>query len=82
MYEDLAAAENRVVGLKQLLRGLEADAVARVYIAEDAEEHLKERIRGAARGRGVTVETVPSMEELGEVCGIEVSAACAAILRK
>ena len=81
MFEELKNAENKVVGLKQLLRELEADNVVCVYIAEDAEAHLKEQIRGAIGERDVNVVDAGSKSGLGKVCGIEVSAACAAILK-
>ena len=44
MFEELKNAENKVVGLKQLLRGLAADDVSVVYIADDADRHVKEQI--------------------------------------
>ena len=82
MHEELKNAENRVVGLKQLLRELEACTVDCVYVAEDADEHVKRKIAEAIGGREIQVVSVPTMEELGSVCGIDVSAACAAILKQ
>jgi large subunit ribosomal protein L7A len=80
--KDLEAAPNRVVGLKQLLRELEADNVARVYLADDTESHVKEKIRAALADRDVRVVAVNRMDGLGAACGIKVSAACAAILKE
>ena len=81
MYDELKNAENKVVGLKKLLRGLDADDVSAVYIADDAEEHIKERILEAIGEQDIHVVYVESMRELGRQCGIEVSAACAAIIK-
>ncbi|WP_066649187.1 ribosomal L7Ae/L30e/S12e/Gadd45 family protein [Christensenella timonensis] len=80
MYEELKNAENRVVGLKQLLRSLEEGAVLTVYLADDAEEHVKERVLHAIGEMEVHIVNVETMKELGEVCGIDVRAACAAII--
>lgn len=82
MHDELKNAENKVVGLKQLLRELEADTVACVYIAGDAEEHVREKITEAIGAKEIHVVFVDTMEELGGVCGIDVSAACAAILKQ
>lgn len=80
MYEELKNAENKVVGLKQLLRSLEAEEVLSVYLADDADEHVKERVLQAIGEKEVHIVNVETMEELGDVCGIDVRAACAAII--
>ncbi len=81
MQEELKNASGRVVGIKQLLRGLEADEVACVYLAEDAETHVQEKVKAAAQKEMVRVVLVGSMAELGETCGIDVGAACAGVLK-
>lgn len=80
MFEELKNAENKVVGLKQLLRGLAADEVVVIYLADDAEEHVKDQILSAVGDKDIHIINVDSMQELGAQCGIDVSAACAAIL--
>ncbi|MDL2237147.1 ribosomal L7Ae/L30e/S12e/Gadd45 family protein [Christensenellaceae bacterium OttesenSCG-928-K19] len=82
MLDELKNAQNKVVGLKQLLRELEADNVVCVFVADDAEVHLKEKISTAVPGGHVKIAAVESMDKLGETCGIEVGAACAGILKK
>ena len=82
MLDELKESKNRVVGFKQLLRELDADAVACVFVADDAEDHLKEKIFAAIGSSDINIVEVESMEKLGETCGINVGAACAAILRK
>lgn len=81
MYEELESAPNRIVGLKQLLRELENETVQRIYIADDADLHVKGKIRKAVNGRAIEIIGVDSMEMLGGICGIDVGAACAAILK-
>ena len=68
----------RVVGAKQVKRALEAGRVLRVFLASDADPRVTEPIAEACAEKGVKVETVPSMKELGKACGISVGAAVAA----
>ncbi|MEF9987554.1 MAG: ribosomal L7Ae/L30e/S12e/Gadd45 family protein [Christensenella sp.] len=81
MFEKLENAPNKVVGLKQLLRGLLNDEVTTVYIADDADDDLKKRVMEAIGEKDIHIVSVESMLELGTACGIDVGAACAAILK-
>lgn len=81
MIEKLKNAKNRVVGLKQLLRGLEADEIGVVYLADDADGSLKTRVLEAIGGRDISVVRVESMRVLGTECEIDVGAACAGIIK-
>lgn len=63
------------VGLKET-RKVVLSGAERVYIAEDAPERIIEEIRNIA---GDKLNFVPSMRELGRMCGIDVKASCAAI---
>lgn len=81
MFDELIDEEKRIVGTKQLLKALRKDEVAMVFVAEDAEEHVKERIVKAIGEKDVHLVYADSMEQIGEACGIDVGSACAAILR-
>lgn len=70
------AWKSRIVGMKQVLRALEADEVA-----ADAETRIRERVEAACAAHAVEVRHVPSMRELGRMCGIDVGAACAGEMR-
>ena len=72
--EDLKNSVSRVVGTKQVLRGLKSGTLAKVYVANDADTFLYQRIVRAA-------ERVPTMKELGLLCGVEVASAAAGIAR-
>ena len=78
--EALKKQKNRTVGVKQTLRALEKESVLRVYVAKDAEAHVVRPILEMCRNQGIVVLEVPTMEELGKACGIEVGAAVAALL--
>lgn len=68
-----------VVGTKQVLRGLEQNEFSCVYIAQDADDALKRRIRAACEAASVSVSDAESMKQLGEWCRIDVGAACVGV---
>jgi len=68
------------VGLRTTLRAVESGKAVQVFIAEDADVFVTRRIQEACTGMNVPYERVPSMKELGMSCGVEVKAACAALV--
>lgn len=78
--ETFKHAKKKTVGLKQTQRALEKGQVRRVYIASDAEAHVIRPILEMCTTHHVEHIEVPTMKELGKVCGIEVGTAVAAIL--
>lgn len=79
--EMLKAAADRVVGSKQVIRGLRAGTLSRVYIAEDADTFLFQQVVRASEDAGVPAVRVSTMKELGHACGLEIGAAAAGICR-
>ncbi len=79
--EMLKNAARRVVGTKQVLRAVKAGTAARIYVAEDADTFIFQRVVRAAEGARIPTVRVKSMKELGQVCGVETSAAAAGILK-
>jgi len=77
----LRFARKRAVGSRQTVKAIERGAATTVFVATDAEEHITRPVVDMCQRRGVEVVYVPSMIELGRACGIQVGAACAAILR-
>lgn len=71
---------NRVIGTKQVKRALSRGIATKVFIAEDAEPHIVRPIIDMCREKGIEVEYVPTMAELGRACGIEIGSASAAIV--
>ena len=78
--ELLRGGANKVVGTKQVLRALKTGSLQRVYVANDADTFLFQQVIRAAEAAGVPAVRVASMKELGEACGVEVSAAAAGLL--
>ena len=61
-----------VVGVKQSQKAIARDQAAGVLIAQDADEHVTGPVKDLCGAKGITVETVPTMQELGKACGIHV----------
>ena len=79
--ERLKAGGKKVVGMKQVLRAVKAGTLTRAYVANDADTFIFQQVVRAAEDAGVPCVRVPSMKELGMVCGVEVPAAAAGLLR-
>lgn len=74
-------SSDKVVGLKQVLKLGDSGSLCRIYIAQDADEGVKDALIKAAKKNSIECVFCPSKKELGEVCGIDVSAACAGVLK-
>ena len=81
MPERLGKKSMRVVGARQVIRSLRAGTVCEVFLALDAAPHLRQEIEGAAREAGAPVHTVATMEELAQLCRVDVPSAAAGIVR-
>ena len=79
--EALRASERRVVGTKEVLRAIKAGTASRVYVANDVDTFLYQRIVRAAETARIPVTRVERMKDLGEACGVQVSAAAAAVIK-
>ena len=79
--EDIKAAK-KVIGAKQTVKAVENGLAQRVFLAEDADLRFTKPIIAVCQSHSVNVEIVPTMTELGKVCGIEVGAAAVAIVKK
>ena len=75
----LLASSSKVVGTKQVLRGISEGTIGCVIVAEDADCALKSRVVGAAECAGIAIACAPSMAWLGKAAGIEVGAAAVGI---
>lgn len=73
--------DNKVVGVKQVKRALNANNVEAVFIAEDAESKVTDEIARLCDEKHVQLIYVDTMKELGNACKIDVNAATAALLK-
>ena len=77
----LTQAGRRVVGTKQVLRAVEEDRAARVFLGKGADGFIYHRLNALCEERHVPVTVVDSMQELGKLCQVDVKAASAAVLK-
>lgn len=66
------------VGLKETKKAIK-NGCESVYVAEDAPSFIVEEVEKTA---GDKLKKVPTMKELGRLCGIDVKASCAAVRSK
>ena len=72
----------QVVGLRETTKRLRQDRVQVLYLAQDADVGLIAPLAELARQKGCEIVQVPTMAELGRAVGIEVGAACAALIKE
>ena len=70
----------KVVGTKQAKRALNDGRAKKLFLAADADPRVTEPLERLAKEKGVPVEEISSMKELGAACGIAVGSAAAALL--
>lgn len=71
----------KTVGVKQTRRAVREGTALRVFLAEDAEEHIRLPMLELCRECGVPVSSGGTMAELGAACGIDIGASVAAALK-
>ena len=81
MFEDLKNHKH-IVGIKQSTRAVEADNVRAAYVARDADDTVIQPFAQLCASRLVPITMVESKKALGELCGIEVDAAVAVVLKQ
>lgn len=79
-YQRLVAATRKVVGMKQSMRAVQRGEARVVFVAGDADSRVVAPLYRLCEEKGVEIIIVPTMEELGRACQIEVGSAVAAIL--
>ncbi|ERI93020.1 hypothetical protein HMPREF1982_01955 [Clostridiales bacterium oral taxon 876 str. F0540] len=71
----------KVVGIKQSLKAINNGEVKSLYVASDADTKLIEPVLKLAQQNSLEVNYVKTMKDLGKLCGIDVGAATAVILK-
>ena len=72
----------KVVGIKQSIKAIKSGEAKAVYTAIDAEAKLIEPVLKLAKENSLELVYINTMKELGKLCGIDVGAATAAILKE
>ena len=81
-YGMLQSLNNKrcVVGSKQLKKAVKAGRARYVFLAENADPAVTEPLAILCTANHIQITWVPSMAELGRVCGIEVGAAAVTVV--
>ena len=69
------------MGIKQSTKSLKSREGKTLYVAKDAQAELIKPVVDLANVMNVEIQYVDTMKELGKLCGIDVGAAVALILK-
>lgn len=69
------------VGYKQTLRALAQNRAKKVFLSDDCDVKLLSSLENEAQKTDAAVFYIPTMRELGALCGIDVGASCAVVLK-
>lgn len=81
MKIDTLKTTKKVIGAKQTVKAVEKQQAQVVYVALNADSRIIEPVRKACIAKQIEIKECSTMDELGEICGIEVGAAAIAILK-
>lgn len=73
--------DNKVVGIKQVKRAIDREETHTVFIAKDADKSITKDVFKLCEDKQIQIVHVDNMDELGRACGIDISAAVAALLK-
>ena len=79
MLNELASS-NKVAGVKQSKKAVEAGEAKTAYISNDAEPHIRVPFENLCNLNGVPVIYVETMKELAKACRVDVPTAVAVII--
>ena len=77
----VAEKERLIVGFKQALRAVKENRAAKIFLANDCESRISAPLEQAASAGETDIFYIDTMKELGAMCGIDVGASCAVVLK-
>ncbi len=75
-------SEDKVIGLRQVNRGIKDNQIRCVLVADDADANIRLALAKTCREAKIPLTRVKSKEELGKTLGIDVDCATVGILKK
>ncbi|MFZ3578082.1 50S ribosomal protein L7ae-like protein [Virgibacillus sp. DJP39] len=79
-YEKVTQGQSRlIIGTKQTLKAMKNGHVSEVFLADDADKQLTQKVADLAKELDIMCHHVDSMKKLGTACGIDVGASTVAI---
>ncbi len=74
--------QDRVAGLKQVMRCAREGSLDKVYIAKDADEDIIAKLKAECEKHRIPHDMSLTMYQIGTACDIEVGSACAGVLKQ
>ncbi len=71
------AKKRYIIGAKQVKNAIKSDVASTGYGASDCDPEVSEPVIKRAESRQLPLFFISTRKELGEMCGIDVKAACA-----
>ena len=68
----------KYVGIKQVLKAVKDGEATKVYVGNDAEEHVTAELIKICNENKIEIVKIETMAELGKLAGIDIGASAAA----
>lgn len=79
-YEKVTQSQSRlIIGTKQTIKAIRNGEVSEVFIAEDADQQITNKVVEEAKKMQIPYVMVDSKKQLGKACKIDVDASAVAI---
>lgn len=75
-------SEKNVAGYREVVRGIRANRIRCVAVAENADKHMKRELATMCKQNGINVVFRYSKEELGSALGLDVACATVGFLKE
>lgn len=76
------SGEQKLVGIKQCTKAVEEGTVSLAYVAKDVAPTISEPFLRLCSRKNIPVIEIATKKELGELCGIDVKASVAVVLKQ
>lgn len=74
-------SSSKLIGMKQVMKGLSEGIIGCVVISSDADNFIKSKIVNHAKSCNAEIYWFNSMDKLGRICNIDVGAAVVGLMK-
>ncbi len=79
-YNRVTQLQSRmIIGMKQTLKAMNNGEVSEIFIAQDVDQFITDKVIDEAKRLNISYTLVDSKKKLGEACNIDVNASVVAI---
>lgn len=72
------ASAEFIIGAKQVKNAIKSERASKIFVASDCDKEVSNPVIELAQAHNLPLFFVETRKELGEMCGIDVKASCAA----